>query len=52
MTDYTTFCQHYDLDPATAYARQQYQQAQESLAILHSAAATQETEKAINRAKG
>mgnify|MGYP006431761025 CR=1 FL=1 len=52
MTDYATFCKHYDLDPATADARQQYQEAQEALTALHAAAATQEAKEAINRAKG
>ena len=36
MTDYTTFCKRYRLDPATDDARRQYDEAQANLRALYS----------------
>ena len=51
MSDYKTFCQHYDLDPMTPDARAQYREYQQARASLDVAAAKAETREAIDKAK-
>ena len=51
MTDFKRFCERYDLDPSSQEARDQYAEARENLAALHSAAAWAATSEAIEKAK-
>ncbi|MFP4147783.1 MAG: hypothetical protein ACLFSI_08745 [Halorhodospira sp.] len=51
MSDYTTFCERYGLDPESEESRAQYREAQEALAALRRAAAGAEAREAIDKAK-
>jgi len=51
MTDYETFCDHYQLDPSLSSSRLEYQEAMKALRALYGASAEAEASEAIDKAR-
>jgi len=51
MTDYETFCDHYQLDPSLSSSRLEYQEAMKAPRALYGASAEAEASEAIDKAR-